>query len=82
MTSFDSKATPSELRQVKINELDRIIDVLKVKGRDEEAKEIEKIKPVIDEIIKDLYNLVDDNPPKTFAQLFGLSVSPKNRTEE
>lgn len=82
MTSFNSKATPSELRQTKINELDRIIDVLKVKGRDEEASEIEKIKPVIDEIIGDLYDLVDDNPQKTFARLFGSSVSRQDKTEE
>ena len=82
MTSFNSKATPSELRQTKINELDRIIEVLKVTGQDDKASEIEEIKPVIDEIIKDLYDLVDDNPQKTFARLFGSSISRKDKTEE
>lgn len=82
MTSFNSKATPSELRQTKINELDRIIEVLKVTGQDDKASEIEEIKPVIDEIIKDLYDLVDDNPQKTFARLFGSSVSRQDKTEE
>jgi len=82
MTSFNSKASPSELMQTKINELDRIIDVLKVVGENEKASELEEIKPMMEEIVKDLYDLVDEDPQKRFAQVFGPLVSKKDETGE
>jgi len=75
MTSLNSKATSSDIKKMKINELERIIAALRATGQDEEAEELEEIKPTIDGLIEDLYSLVDNEPDEIIKKLFGSRIS-------
>jgi hypothetical protein len=75
MTSLNSKATSSDIKKMKINELERIIAALRATGQDEKAEELEEIKPTIDGFIEDLYSLVDNEPDKIIKKLFGSRIS-------
>ena len=82
MTSLNSKATSSDIKKMKIDELDRIIAALRATGQDEEAKDWEKIKPAVDDLIEDLYSLVDNEPDKIIQRLFGSRISKLNKPSE
>jgi hypothetical protein len=75
MTSLNSKATSSEIKKTKNDELERIIAALRATGQDEEAEELEKIKPTIDGLIEDLYSLVDPKSENIIEKLFGSRIS-------
>ena len=82
MTSLNSKATSSDIKKMKIDELERIIAALRATGQDEKAEELEEIKPTIDGLIEDLYSLVDNEPDKIIQKLFGSRISELNKPSE
>ena len=82
MTTLNSKATSSEIKKMKTDELERIIAALRATGQDEEAKDWEEIKPTIDDLIEDLYSLVDNEPDKIIQKLFGSRISKLNKPSE
>jgi hypothetical protein len=82
MTSLNSKATSSDIKKMKINELERIIAALRATGQDEEAEELEEIKPTIDGLIEDLYSLVDNEPDEIIKKLFGSRISKLDKPSE
>jgi hypothetical protein len=82
MTSLNSKATSSDIKKMKIDELERIIAALRATGQDEKAEELEEIKPTIDGLIEDLYSLVDNEPDKIIQKLFGSRISKLNKPSE
>jgi len=82
MTSLNSKATPSEIKKIKIDELERFIAVLRATGEDEKAEDLEEIKPTINDLIEDLYGLVDNKLDKKIEKLFGPSISKLQKPSE
>ena len=82
MTTLNSKATSSEIKKMKTDELDRIIATLRATGQDKKAEELEEIKPTIDDLIEDLYSLVDNEPDKIIQKLFGSRISELNKPSE
>lgn len=82
MTSLNSNATPSEIKKTKIDELDRIVAVLKATGQDEEAKDWEEIKPALNDLIDDLYSLVDKKSDSAIKKLYDAHFSKLNKPSE
>jgi hypothetical protein len=82
MTSLNSKATSSDIKKMKIDELERIIAALRATGQDEKAEELEEIKPTIDGLIEDLYSLVDNEPDEIIKKLFGSRISKLDKPSE
>lgn len=82
MTSLNSKATSSDIKKMKIDELERIISALRATGQDEEAKDFEELKPAIEDLIEDLYSLVDNEPDKIIQKLFGSRISELDKPSE
>jgi len=82
MTSLNSKATSSEIKKIKNDELERIIAALRATGQDEEAEELEKIKPTIDGLIEDLYSLVNPKSENIIEKLFSSRISRLNEPSE
>jgi len=82
MTFFNSKAKPSEMRKVKDDELEQLIAVLNATGQYERAKDLEEVKATIDDLVKDLYGLVDDIPTGAIEKLFNSASSEPDKTSE
>jgi len=82
MTSFYSTATPSEIKKVKDDELEQLIAVLNATGQYERAKDLEEVKSIIDDLVKDLLGLVDDIPTGMVEKVFGLARSEPDQTME
>lgn len=82
MTSFNSKATPSELQKMKIDEIERFIAVLRATGQDERADALEEIKPTIDGIFEDLFDLIDVDSSTVTSDLFKPFISRDKKHSE
>lgn len=82
MTSFNSKANPSELQKMKMDEIERFIAVLRATGQDKRADALEEIKPTIDNIFEDLFGLVDENSGKAVSDLFESFISRDKKDSE
>lgn len=82
MTSLNSNATSSEIKKIKIDELDRIIAALRATGQDEKAEELEELKPAIEDLIEDLFSLVDNKSESTMKKLFDTHYSKLNKPQE
>jgi hypothetical protein len=82
MTSLNSKATSSEIKKIKNDELERLIAVLRATGQDERAEELEEIKSTIDDLIEDLYSLVDTKSENIIGKLFSSRISKLNEPSE
>lgn len=82
MTSLNSKATSSDIKKMKIDELERIIAALRATGQDEEAKDFEELKPAIEDLIEDLFSLVDNKSESTMKKLFDEHYSKLNKPQE
>jgi hypothetical protein len=82
MTSLNSKATSSEIRKIKNDELERLIAALRATGQDERAEDLEEIKSTIDDLIEDLYSLVDTKSENIIGKLFSSRISKLNEPSE
>jgi hypothetical protein len=82
MTSLNSKATSSEIRKIKNDELERLIAALRATGQEERAEDLEEVKSTIDDLIEDLYSLVDPKSENIIEKLFSSRISKLNEPSE